>query len=389
MSLATEDVDMIIDSTAAEAMARNPSKADQMWLPNRLEPGGVIMSRQNSSGESSRQSHLMGPPPRPGSRGDNLSPNKHNDDRSFQNHDDRGRNHNDRRNSRGNDRTLFAYRPADERDAEVVENREVVRQDNWTEDHRPSRDSRHARDRSRSPDRAGHRRDYRQRSPRRENYRPHGDRHRSDDHSYDRRASEDRRHRGRSEHEDAHAVARQERDMSQERQNWVRRQEEERERAPPKEKLTEEEGDRVTVFVQQCAIRAREKDIERFFTKAGVVDHVSIVKDRVSKRSKGLSYVTFTSPDAVTKAVAMTGQKMLGIPVIVQICDSEKNRIARKSANTSSLGNGPISRLYVGNIHFSIGEDDLRELFSAYGEVEVVQLQKEDGGRSKGYGFVQ
>ena len=49
----------------------------------------------------------------------------------------------------------------------------------------------------------------------------------------------------------------------------------------------------------------------------------------------------------------------------------------------------PFHRLYVGNIHFSITEDDLRTVFEPFGELEFVQLQKEEHGRSKGYVFVQ
>jgi RNA-binding protein 39 len=43
----------------------------------------------------------------------------------------------------------------------------------------------------------------------------------------------------------------------------------------------------------------------------------------------------------------------------------------------------------VGNIHFSITESDLQNVFEPFGELEFVQLQKEEGGRSRGYGFVQ
>jgi RNA-binding protein 39 len=45
--------------------------------------------------------------------------------------------------------------------------------------------------------------------------------------------------------------------------------------------------------------------------------------------------------------------------------------------------------LYVGNIHFSITENDLQNVFEPFGELEFVQLQKDESGRSRGYGFVQ
>jgi len=47
-------------------------------------------------------------------------------------------------------------------------------------------------------------------------------------------------------------------------------------------------------------------------------------------------------------------------------------------------------RLYVGNLSYDTTEDELRELFSAHGTVESVNLITEGGsGRSKGFGFVE
>jgi RNA recognition motif-containing protein len=46
-------------------------------------------------------------------------------------------------------------------------------------------------------------------------------------------------------------------------------------------------------------------------------------------------------------------------------------------------------KIYVGNLPFSIDEGKLRELFSAYGEMEeVVVITDKFSGRSKGFGFV-
>lgn len=76
--------------------------------------------------------------------------------------------------------------------------------------------------------------------------------------------------------------------------------------------------------------------------------------------------------------------------MIVQLTEAEKNRQARISDGVATQSNGiPFHRLYVGNIHFSVTEEDLTEVFVNFGELEFVQLQKEDTGRSKGYGFVQ
>jgi len=46
--------------------------------------------------------------------------------------------------------------------------------------------------------------------------------------------------------------------------------------------------------------------------------------------------------------------------------------------------------IYVGNISFDADDDDLRELFEEYGEVESAKVIKyRNSGRSKGFGFVE
>jgi RNA-binding protein 23/39 len=103
-----------------------------------------------------------------------------------------------------------------------------------------------------------------------------------------------------------------------------------------------------------------------------------------------VGYVEFENEESVAAAIQLTGQKLLGIPIIAQNTEAEKNRAARNSEGSHHPVNGvPFHRLYVGNIHFSITESDLQNIFEPFGELEFVQLQKEDQGRSRGYGFVQ
>jgi RNA-binding protein 23/39 len=63
---------------------------------------------------------------------------------------------------------------------------------------------------------------------------------------------------------------------------------------------------------------------------------------------------------------------------------------SRHSGGGGSSKEAPVHRLYIGNIHFNLTEDDIKAVFAPFGEIEQVQLQKEhDTGRSRGYGFVQ
>jgi RNA recognition motif-containing protein len=47
-------------------------------------------------------------------------------------------------------------------------------------------------------------------------------------------------------------------------------------------------------------------------------------------------------------------------------------------------------KLFVGNLPFKITEDELRQIFSAHGEVQSVRIITDrESGRSRGFGFVE
>jgi len=49
-----------------------------------------------------------------------------------------------------------------------------------------------------------------------------------------------------------------------------------------------------------------------------------------------------------------------------------------------------VKNLYVGNLSFSTTENDLRDMFAPYGNVERASLVNDrDTGRSRGFGFVE
>lgn len=49
-----------------------------------------------------------------------------------------------------------------------------------------------------------------------------------------------------------------------------------------------------------------------------------------------------------------------------------------------------MKNIFVGNLDFNTSEDDLRQLFAAYGQVDRVSIMTDrDTGRSRGFGFVE
>jgi len=49
-----------------------------------------------------------------------------------------------------------------------------------------------------------------------------------------------------------------------------------------------------------------------------------------------------------------------------------------------------LKNIFVGNLDFNTGEDELRKMFEVYGQVDRVSIMTDrDTGRSRGFGFVE
>ncbi|CAH1779816.1 unnamed protein product [Owenia fusiformis] len=154
--------------------------------------------------------------------------------------------------------------------------------------------------------------------------------------------------------------------------------------------MTPEERDARTVFCMQLAARIRPRDLEEFFSSVGQVRDVRIITDNKTRRSKGIAYIEFKDTESVTLALGLNGQRLLGVPILVQASQAEKNRVNAATVGIPGIKGhtGPM-RLYVGSLHFNITEDMLKGIFSPFGKIEHINLVMDnETGRSKGFGFV-
>ncbi|XP_064426893.1 probable RNA-binding protein 23 isoform X4 [Mirounga angustirostris] len=165
-----------------------------------------------------------------------------------------------------------------------------------------------------------------------------------------------------------------------------------REKSPvrePIDNLSPEERDARTVFCMQLAARIRPRDLEDFFSAVGKVRDVRIISDRNSRRSKGIAYVEFCEIQCVPLAIGLTGQRLLGVPIIVQasqFSDSECARRALEQLNGFELAGRPMrvghvtERLDGGtDITFPDGDQEL-DLGSAGGRLQLMAKLAEGSG---------
>lgn len=87
------------------------------------------------------------------------------------------------------------------------------------------------------------------------------------------------------------------------------------------------------------------------------------------------------------QALQLTGQKLFGIPIIVQLTMAEKNRLAAQAQNLMKK-EGP-KKLYIGSLHYNITESIIKSIFEPFGHIEKLQIMRDDAGISKGFGFIE
>jgi len=158
--------------------------------------------------------------------------------------------------------------------------------------------------------------------------------------------------------------------------------------------LTPEERDARTVFCMQLSQRIRARDLEDFFSTVGKVRDVRMITCNKTRRFKGIAYIEFRDIESVPLALGLGGQKVLGVPIIVQPSQAEKNRagqLAKAGAMAAAMATstpGPM-KLYVGSLHFNITEEMLKGIFEPFGRIDEILLMKDhETQRSKGFGFL-
>uniref|UniRef100_A0A7N0UWT7 RRM domain-containing protein n=1 Tax=Kalanchoe fedtschenkoi TaxID=63787 RepID=A0A7N0UWT7_KALFE len=147
---------------------------------------------------------------------------------------------------------------------------------------------------------------------------------------------------------------------------------------------TESERQQKTVFAYQISLEADDRDIFNFFSKAGKVRDVLLVMNPISRHFMGVGHIEFYHAMSIPIAVSLSGQLLHGQPVMVKPLEADNNQVqsATDAADCDLTGPCPegTKRLCVGNLHDSISEALVRQVFEAFGAIELVQFSSAEAG---------
>ena len=122
-----------------------------------------------------------------------------------------------------------------------------------------------------------------------------------------------------------------------------------------------------------------ERHLFDFFSVAGTVSDIRIIKDPRTRKSKGLAYIELKNLADIPNALALSGQPIQGLPISIAPSEAEKSfRGSSAPIKTATSLRTPFS-VAVSNVHANIGEDDLKTLFEPFGKVVLVEMTAASG----------
>ncbi|XP_077357576.1 CUGBP Elav-like family member 2 isoform X4 [Festucalex cinctus] len=140
--------------------------------------------------------------------------------------------------------------------------------------------------------------------------------------------------------------------------------------------------DAIKMFVGQIPRSWSEKELKELFEPYGVVYQINILRDRSQNppQSKGCCFVTFYTRKAALEAQnALHNIKTLtGMhhPIQMKPADSEKSNAVEDR------------KLFIGMVSKKCNENDIRVMFSAFGQIEECRILRGPDGLSRGCAFV-
>ncbi|KAL2624054.1 hypothetical protein R1flu_008299 [Riccia fluitans] len=138
-------------------------------------------------------------------------------------------------------------------------------------------------------------------------------------------------------------------------------------------------SDAVKLFVGQVPKQLTEQQIAAVFREAGNVREINIIKDKLTKQSRGCCFVIYNSREEADNAIALFHDKRslppVAGPLQVKYADGELERLEHK--------------LFIGMLPSSVTEADVSNIFLKFGRIKELSVIKGLQPSSKGCAFLK
>lgn len=151
------------------------------------------------------------------------------------------------------------------------------------------------------------------------------------------------------------------------------------------------------LFIGGLSFETTDEKLLEYFSQYGQVASAVVMRDAVTKRSRGFGFVCFKDNTAADKAMECTEHVINERRVEAKRAVPRAHiqpRYAQSSQSTTRTvtERGPrhsARKIFVGGLHYDTSDASLREYFEKFGKVDQVQVMyNRETSKSRGFGFV-
>ncbi|MEE6524116.1 hypothetical protein FKM82_023360 [Ascaphus truei] len=136
------------------------------------------------------------------------------------------------------------------------------------------------------------------------------------------------------------------------------------------------------LFIGGLNVQTTEDGLREHFETYGQLTDCVVVVNPQTKRSRCFGFVTYFCSDEADSAMAAS-------PHIVDGSNVELKRAVSREDSAKPGAHAKVKKLFVGGLKEDVGEEDLLDHFSQFGDVEKVEIISDKmSGKKRGFGFV-
>uniref|UniRef100_A0A8C6TI14 Heterogeneous nuclear ribonucleoprotein A1a n=1 Tax=Neogobius melanostomus TaxID=47308 RepID=A0A8C6TI14_9GOBI len=136
------------------------------------------------------------------------------------------------------------------------------------------------------------------------------------------------------------------------------------------------------LFIGGLSFETTDESLRAHFEQWGSLTDCVVMRDSNTKRSRGFGFVTYSSVQEVDAAMSARPHKVDGRVV------EPKRAVSREDSNRPGA-HITVKKIFVGGIKEDTEESHLRDYFSQFGKIEVIDIMMDRAtGKKRGFAFV-